>query len=313
MTLKPEQQTEIDDALLDALLRQAFVGDPRESDRIQRALERIDAEEVSLSTRQTKSRSVFNRWISIALAASVLLIAGYSLTYLPTSSAAYAAVIRSLEVPPSTRAYRIRMVHQRPIWGKREVSSDLYLNDKNQFVVRHPGWSRFRDVWIGGDATSRWIAPRFGPAFVGGEEIVAGWLMRKDIPSPYLHVSTILERMSRAYRLKMLSNETLPQVDSPGKVVLCQHVVGELRRSNATLPVKIELWANIETGMAHRLELTWQRTETERGPVHWSIELIGSPELPSNWFDLEGHISKDRMIIPIKSAAELDAAEDDSQ
>ena len=148
------------------------------------------------------------------------------------------------------------MVHQRPVWGKREVNSDMYLNDKNQFVVRHPGWSRFGDVWIGGDSNSRWIAPRFGPAFVGGEEIVGNWLTRKDIPSPYLHVSTILQRMSRAYRLTMLSDEELPQVDSPSKSTLCQHIVGELRKPNGTLPAKIELWASVETGMAHRLELT---------------------------------------------------------
>ncbi len=77
---------------------------------------------------------------------------------LTTNNAAYAAVMRSLKVTPSIRAYRIQMTHQRPIWGNGEITSDLYLNDQDQFVVRHPGWSRFGEVWIGGDATRRWIS-----------------------------------------------------------------------------------------------------------------------------------------------------------
>lgn len=65
--------------------------------------------------------------------------------------------------------------------------------------------------------------------------------------------------------------------------------------------------------MAHRLELTWKRAQSERGPVQWSIDLVDSPELPSNWFELEGHVAKDRKIVPIKNAAELDAAENEAE
>jgi hypothetical protein len=310
MTLGPEQQAELDDALLDSLLRQAYIGDPQEDQRIAQILAQL---KVNALEQQRQSRSSSSRWLTVALAASVLLIAGFSITYLSTNNAAYAAVIRSLEVPPSTRAYRIRMVHQRPVWGKREVTSDLYLNDKDQFVVRHPGWSRFGDVWIGGDSSRRWIAPRFGPAFVGGEEIVGNWLTRKDLPSPYLHVSTILDRMRRAYRLTMLTDEQLPQLDSSGKPVLCQHIVGVLRRPNGSLPARMELWVNVDTGMAQRIELTWHREQSERGPVQWSIDLVAAPVLPGNWFDLEGHVTKGRKIVSLKSAAELDAAENEAE
>lgn len=313
MTLNPEQQDELDAALLDSLLHQAYAGDKREDQRIAAILSRLDDKVLAAPTVLPSSRRRFSRWVSVALAASVLLAAGYSLTYLSTDNTAYAAVMRSLEVAPATRAYRVRMVHQRPVWGKREVISDLYVNDQNQFVARHPGWSRFGDVWIGGDTTHRWIAPRVGPAFVGGEEVVGNWLMRKDIPSTYLHVPTILRRMSRAYRLKMLGNEPLPKIDSPGESILCQHVVGESRRSNLSLPIRIELWVNVDTGMAQRLDVHWKRAESERGPVQWSIDLVSTPELPSNWFELEGHIAKDRRIIPLKSTTELDAAENDIQ
>jgi hypothetical protein len=309
MTLQPEQKLALDDALLESLLHQAYVGDPKEQQRISQMLASLEASERTSQTSLPKSRMSWNRWVSLALAASVLLVAAYLSNYFAASDAAYAAVMRSLDVTPATRAYQIRMVHQRPIWGQREVTADLYLNDRDQFVVRHPGWSRFGDVWIGGDAKNRWIAPRFGPAYVGGDAIVGGWLSRKDLPSPYLHVSTILERMSRAYQLTMRDDETLPRGDALERSIRCQHIVGKLRGSNRSLPATIELWADIETGMAHRLNLTWQRGESERGPVLWIMDWVGSPELPSNWFEIEGHTTADREIISLESTAELDAAE----
>ena len=321
MALQPERKKELDDALLDALLRESYVTLPHDAPRINRLLSQLDetssgndrSKTARVSSASSSGNSFWNRiatrWVSFAAAVVVLLAVGYAVTYMTTSNAAYAAVIRSLETTPATRAYRMRMVHQRPVWGNREVVSELYLNDRDQFVVRHPGWQRFADVWIGGDSKSRWIAPRFGPAFTGGEETLGGWLTRKDIPSPYLHVSTVLERMSRGYKLDLLDNESIAHADAPEISSECQHIRGKLRYSHRMLPTQIELWADVDTGMARRLELTWQRAPSERGPVSWTIELMGSPSLPDNWFELEGHISPDRKVVPIQSTAELDAVE----
>ncbi len=311
MTLESNRKKELDDALLESLLRETFAANRDDGPQIKRVLAVLD--HPGLSTNRPKSdrlwRQSWTRWASVALAACILIAAGYSITYMTTTNAAYAAVIRSLETTPTTRSYRIRMEHQRPIWGKREVVSELYLNDRDQFVVRHPGWSGFADVWIGGDADKRWIAPRFGPAYTGGEEIVGRWLARKDILSPYLHVSSVLERMSRFYHLRLLDNEFIPHATAPDVTSECQHIRGRLRPGNRSLPAQIELWADIETGMARRLVLTWGRSPSERGPVSWTIELTGAPTLPANWFELEGHISPDRKVISIQSTAELDAAE----
>lgn len=316
MTLEPERKQQLDEALLESLLRESYTSNPDDSLRIAQVLTNLDTNSVATTvtnTARVRSSRTVQRWISLTLAASILIAAGYAITNLVTSNAAYAAVMRSLESVPATRAYRVRMVHQRPVWGKREVLAELYLNDRDQFVVRHPGWSRFNDMWIGGDAKNRWIVPRFGPAFTGGEAIVGGWLTRKDILSPYLHVETVLERMSRVYQLQLLDNESLPHVDSPETLTECQHIRGKLRGGHRGLPAQIELWADIETGIARRLELTWNRQPSERGPVSWTIELMGSPDLPSNWFELDGHIAAGRKVIPIRSIDELDAAEKDTE
>ena len=314
MTLQPERKQEIDNALLESLLRESYTANPNDAQRIAGVMAGLDSapHDALLRATQKSARTGWQRWMSLALAASVLIAAGYAIFSTVTSNAAYAAVMRSLESTPATRAYRVRMVHQRPVWGNREVTAELYLNDRNQFVVRHPGWSRFGDLWIGGDSNNRWIAPRMGPAYTGGEAIVGGWLTRRDILSPYLHVETVLERMSRVYQLQLLDNEPVAHVDSPETTTECQHIRGKLRGNNRPLPSQIELWADVDTGMARRLVLTWNRLPSERGPVSWTIELMGSPELPSNWFDLEGHIAAGRKVIPIQSIAELDAAEKDA-
>ena len=319
MTLEPERQSALDDAIIESLLRESYASAPNEERRIASILNMIECEAketsaTDFSSTQTLaiSRVRMYRWVSLAMAASVLMIGGLAFTYFSRGNAAYAAVMRSLEVTPKIRAYRMQMVHQLPLWGNREVTADLYLNDQDQFAVRHPGWSRFGEVWIGGDAKSRWVVPRFGPAIVGGEEIVGSWLAKKDIPSPYLHVSTILYRMSRVYRLTMNDDTTLTLADS-GESVACQHVIGELREFNKTLPSKIELWAKLDSGIAQRLELTWQRAESERGPIRWTIDLVDSRELPSNWFILDGHINAGRNVVSIKSIAELEDVENDEQ
>jgi hypothetical protein len=310
----PESQAPLNDALLESLLQIAYKGDCNEEQRVGRVLSVINSElSVEKPITDTMARPWRNRWVAFALAASVLVVLGLSIHYFPTNNAAYAAVIRSMGATPKTRTYRIHMVHQRPIWGNREVVADLYLNDHDQFVVRHPGWSRFGELWIGGDSTSRWIAPRIGPAFVGGEEVVGGWLAKKDIPSPYLHVTTILKRMSRAYRLTLNENQVFPGIEWALESTVCQHIVGELEQSNNMLPTKIELWAKHDSGIAQRLDLTWSRAASDRGPIRWTIDLVNTDELPNSWFSLEGHITTNRRIVTIQSLSELDAVEVEPQ
>ncbi len=324
MTLEPERQQAIDDALLESLLRESFASSSRANEdtrRIDTLLARIHPQPEQLATSQpTASQPVMRgskktayRWLSLAVAAALLIAVGLWTLDNATSSSAYAAVMRSLETVPPTRHYRVHMVHQRPVWGNREATADLYLSDSDRFVIRHPGWARFGDVWIGGDSKNRWFVPRFGPAFTGGEEIVGGWLAKKDIPSPYLHVSTVLERMSRGYHLKTIGREEIAHVDAPNRTSRCQHVRGERRGGNGAGPTQIELWADLDSGIARRLQLTWDRSSSERGPISWTIELMGSPELPPDWFELQGHISSDRTVIPIQSAATLEEVEGDVQ
>ncbi len=169
----------------------------------------------------------------------------------------------------------------------------------------------FGTAWIGGDAQQRWIAPPRGPVIVGGEEIVGRWLSGQDIVSPYLHLSTILERMGSGYALTMLPKATL---DGPnGKSIECTHVRGDIRQQRAWLPRMIELWADVDTGMAQKVIIHWPPSPNRRGPIRWTIELIDTPtSLPNDWFDIAGH-APGRPIVRAKTDRDVEQNVDGSR
>ena len=217
---------------------------------------------------------------------------------------AYATVARSAKATPKTRLYRMHMIVQRPAVGRRELTAELYIDPSNRFVLKHPGMFGFGTAWIGGDAEQRWIAPPRGPVIVGGEEIVGRWLIGQDIDSPYLHLSTLLQRMSQGYALTMLSNVSL---DGPnGSKVECTHVRGDVRQVRPWLPSTIELWADIDTGVAQKVVLHWSPMPNRRGPVRWTIDLVDTPgDLPKDWFEIGGHAAG-RPIVRARSDNDLD-------
>ncbi len=128
---------------------------------------------------------------------------------------------------------------------------------------------------------------------MGGEEIVGRWLKNQELPSPYLHLSTILERMGQQYALTMFSNVAL--AGPKGQTVECTHVRGDIRQVRIGLPRTIELWADTQTGVAQKLILHWPPVPGRRAPARWTIELVDLPnDLPSNWFEIDGHAAVDR-------------------
>jgi hypothetical protein len=312
MALNPEQKTQVDDALMESLLHELFHKDStRDAQRIAQLVQRMDESHPV----QIRPQAVWFRrrsFIGLAATAAMILVGIFLLNYL-TDNAAYASLSRSISASQAKRFYTVKMIQQAPLWGQREIGAEVYLDDQDRFVVKHPGWAGIGPIWIGGNPKERWIVPFRGPAVVGGESTVGGWLAKKDIPSPYLHVTTILHRMSRAYHLELLPDESIRYGDSLDKFISCQHIRGTLDRTTTQLPVTIELWADAETGTAQRVLLIWNREPNERGPLKWELNLAPTPELPENWFTVEGHIRPNSRIIRIQSASELDALEGPQQ
>ena len=323
MSPEPTDKERIHDAMLEALLQQALRPSDGDQAAVRSLIAKIDSLEVEDSaSHEAPSSPLANatdanattrhsrRWIVWLSTAAALVIGILLLNSLNSSQSAQASLQKVLQAKSRFRTYTIEMTHQLPIWGQREVSATLYLDDHDQFVFEHPGWKNLGKVWIGGDGEQRWIVPPRGPALAGREAVVARWLDRKDLPSPFLHMNTILNRMRRSYDLSQLPNVTSPCEPKQLKVE-CLHLKGESNRKDPRLPESIEVWADAETGIAHQVQLNWHRDKSERGPVAWTIKLVSYDDLPADWFNVESHLRFARPVIKLQTTNDLDALESD--
>ena len=300
--------------MLEALLQETFAKHANDNERIADLMGKLEPANLALEQRDSSLNRGRRRTISFAIAATIFLAVSASLFFASLDNTAFAAVMRSLTAVPATREYRIKMLHQFPVLGQKEFDAELFLDNSNRFVVHHPGWNGLGDFWVGGSPDARWIVPKIGPSLTGENQMIAGWLSKRGIPSPYLHVTTILERLSQSYTLELLANEPIANANDPSEIFQCQHIVGvasgrDADRDTGNRPARIELWADSQTGVARKVILNWQRNRLERGPIQWKIELVGSPELAGGWFQLDGHVEQGRPSIRIRSAADLDAIE----
>ena len=136
---------------------------------------------------------------------------------------------------------------------------------------------------------------------MGDETGLGRWLSHaRTLSTPYLHVETILARMKRGYRLRELPDESIEDFD--GNSIVCKHVVGTLRWNRAEkAPDKIELWSDSQTGVAIRLDATWNEPSGAYGHEKISLVLVDEPVLANDWFTATGHSSPNRRILRFDS------------
>ncbi len=299
--MQPHRQQQLDEQWLDSLLTAAYQADDGR-ERVAKVMRQLD--QPSKPVRVRAHWASLQNLSALAIAASLLVLATFVMDN--SQQRAYATVARSAKATPQIRHYRVHMLAQRPAVGLREFTADLYIDPTNRFVMKHPGMLGFGTAWVGGDASQRWIAPPRGPVIVGGEELMGRWLTGQDIFSPLLHLSSMLERMRDDYALTMLSDVAL---DGPhGTKVLCTHVRGDVQRMRGSLPRTIELWADVESGIAQKVILHWPPSPniTRRSPVRWTIELVDTPtDLPGNWFEIDGHAAG-RPIVRARNDQDLE-------
>ncbi len=313
--MPPEQE-----ALIDALLQEVYqpsTGARQNELRIQTLMQRIDVDKIEVASVQRRPffMNRFGRkrsFVSIIIAASLLIAVGYFVMIRNSSSQAYAAVTLALEAKPNIRQYQMKMLNRRPIGGQREIKSTLYFNDQDQFVLHRPSSSGFREIWVGGDRNSRWFIPPNGPALRGNETLMSGWLMKQEVLSPYLHMSTVLDTLRKNYKLKKLESVDFksPKDANSTRTIRCTHVIGKNRSTRSRMPETIELWADEQTHIVHRLELKWNKSGNEPGPLAWTVELEDQPDLPASWFELDGHLEPNRRVVDVAKPDDLPSAEE---
>lgn len=310
---------EADDRLAESLLHAALRPEPaRRERRIQRVLDGLaDAAPVSAALRhepaprqptprQPTTRNPTpkqpippggRRWAVWTAAATVLLAAALLWQSNSPSRQAYATVQRGLQTSrrPGARKYRFRVVSIRPLLGEHTADGELYVDGADKFVVRHSSFLSLGEFWVGGNDREYWIKPPLGPMLLGDRKMLDDWIDRHDDRStPNLHVTTLLRRLSSDYELSMLPDETLPDSENGGSVV-CRRVRGVLRSANALAPRVIHLWADPRSGVTRRLLLDWKRQDREIGPSTMTVELVGSVELPPDWFEASYHRNRSDM------------------
>jgi hypothetical protein len=284
-------------ALIDALLLAAYVDEQAAvANRVDRVMQRIGLEK-STPLRPPyepnhATHSTWSRWVSLVIAASLLGAAFIGLQYVGPTQRALAAIEQSLEAAEEkvARKYLITVTRKEGMVS-REIENDLYVEGNDRFALRHPTLLPGADLWLGKNGDTNWVVPVIGPVLTGNDLALSRWLsVQEQFSTPYLHVTTVLDRMSRGYRLWQLGESTVHCVT--GKDVLCRHVLGELKReADQNLPATIELWSDAESGVAIRIEARWSLSASDSGRERVVIEFADQPDLPDNWFEAEGHYS----------------------
>lgn len=309
---KPRDLSDANDQFIETLLEEAYAPNTEtDGNRVDQLMHQIRGgrHEATdpVERRHLPLRSTRRTWTRMAIAACVLIVCRYAAISVSGTNSAYAAVLRAIESNLPTREYLVQMTNRWPVVGERDVTAKLYVNNRDEFCVWHPGWLPGGEIWVGGDLDSRWIVPRVGPVVTGDENLIASALQGQGLGTPMLHLQTLLKRMSQEYELTLLDDESLPNPRQPHESILCQHVTGVRTNTTGNRPIQIDLWANRETGVAERVELVWPQDSESWLPLRWQIDLVAFPELSDDWFQFQGHSEPGRMILPMSTEASIKA------
>ena len=308
-----EDREPYEQRLIDSLLASAIGNANEEAQaKVSAALSKLDADESNAEHAEGNDDQLaspnngsvwFARraWIGIATAAAVMI--AVALPFIAEGQSAMATIRMSLEQASKdvARHYRLESTFQRKGGQTYERYSDLFVKGSDRFAIRKTGLLG-RQWWLGGDGDKTWALPPIGPIVEGDHPGLSRWLKRKpDLSTPYLHVSSILERMGNGYKLTKHGEATL--TDADGREIRCRHIVGRLRRAvdvrdiNDRIPDRIELWASLESGVAQKVVATWDLEPGAAGRVSMTVDLLDHPELGDDWFQPESHYEGERRRI----------------
>lgn len=291
---------------INALAELTIRPDPkRRDDQIERAMTAIRSGTVvkRLSTEaavspSSKTVSAWSRRGVIWVTTAVLLVSAALLmqTANPRRQV-YAAIDQIKQATASTddREYRVRLSFRRPDGAKveveRKIEGTLFVRGGEAFVVRAPALLRTGDVWFGSDRDGAWFQPAVGPVQAGPGAVLMQqrFLRGSEDSAPFLQLTTVINRLSESYDVRLLAPE-MPQRDSPPETPVCQHVLGTLRATASQtpwLPDQVEIHAETGTGTVIRLLLAWNR-ETASLLKQVEFDFVEQSRKPDNWYRPEG-------------------------
>ena len=179
---------------------------------------------------------LFSKWLGIALAASALIWASVYFPGFKVAQPAMAAVDRSIDraLEDVGRRYTVTSRIRNPEGNSITKKLELFVRGGQRFAMHIKGPMNLASTWIGSSHGEAWVVPPIGPVIEGKQEHLIRWAAnRDDLATPYLHISTILERMRNRYEFE--SVEKLELETAAGNVV-CNRIVGVSDVSSNELP-----------------------------------------------------------------------------
>ena len=241
-----------------------------------------------------RSRSRWRQWTVWVTAAVLVLSVGIWLQSRDPRRQAFAAIerIREAASAPSDREYLVTLFPADANEIKsRPVEAQLFVRGGEAFVVKAPALLKSGDVWFGHDRNGAWFKPAIGPVLSGSGALLMQqrFMQGREQGAPFLQLTTVLERLSDAYRVTLLPDE-VPDRGSLKAVATCQHlraVVRPIKGLPDWLPGEIEIYAERETGTIIKMVLHLNSHEPNR-LKRIQFDFIAQSQLPDDWYRPEG-------------------------
>lgn len=235
------------------------------------------------------------RWIPISLAASLLVAVIVFSSGGGSTQAALTALDRIIEAEQSLSVREYAVTITFPAENRSPRLHSLFVR-QNEFVISTPATIGRGEHWAGGQGDERWLVPRVGPVFLGKADRLPGSLPhRRVLETPFLSVETILQRTRRFYELSVESAPSSHSADSSP----CTHIVGRRVRSpRFVIPEYVDIEADPKTGFVRYIRLDWNSEDDSRW-ASATAELVGTPEVPVDFFQHNGHHDGSRKVIQL--------------
>ena len=294
---------------VDSLLKLLYKTDVQQAQSLVTAgMQKLDSASTSSINSASKKDATSSvpipiRWLVGFSFAAVVLLGIAATLFRPNN--AVAAVKRSIQqaFEDVGRHYQVATTFR---VGEESVerSADLYVKGADCLAISGEGPLGLKPIWLGSKNGQAWVVPPVGPVMEGNTESLIRWVAhRDDIATPFLHVSTFLERMCDVYRLKYVPSQSVVLVN--GVVADCEHIVGTLKRrdGNPDLPDLIALWADEETKLAVKVKADWLSPAGDFGRETVVIEWREEVALTDEFFTADEHGGKGRSRINLDKRA----------
>ncbi len=285
-------------SLLEQSLRTDVVARERRIVRVCAAVEKLAAE-VAVPPPVIPRR---RRWLTpLVVAASLVIAAAFlRVPFNPSRQTALAAVTATLKAAEAgtDRKYLVTTELRTAAGEDKSIQADLWVHGNSRYVLRQDG--ALGDFLMGSDGVEYWVTPSIGPIFVGKTPGLLEQLVLGDarLATPFLQLTSILDRMAQRYELSLLPEEDLPAAEGSAKI-RCTHVLARRRGDVDPLnPETIELWTARQSGIAQRMILSWPLADDDSGlrAVTLNLRPVES-SISEEWYGHRAHHAPDRDII----------------